>query len=226
MSSVAPNIRKPKASLETLLPAISTLPVRRFSLEEYHYLIETGFLGENDRVELLNGWIVAKMGINPPHASAVSRLSRRLERLFGDAWVVRQQSSISIPSSDSEPEPDIVVVSGPEDAYDARHPYPDDIALLVEVADSSLKEDRGEKLQTYAAANIEVYWILNLQQRRIEVYTNPRGGRRPTYRKKVIYAARGSVTLREKLSYAPSDTVPVAIGSKRLGTIPVDEVLP
>lgn len=212
MSSVAPNIRKPKSSLETLLPAISTLPVRRFSLDEYHYLIETGFLGENDRVELLNGWIVAKMGINPPHASAVSRLSRRLERLFGDAWVVRQQSSISIPSSDSEPEPDIVVVPGPEGAYDARHPYPDDIALLIGVADSSLKEDRGEKLRTYAAANVKVYWILNLQQRRLEVYSKPRGGRKPTYLSEVVCGS--------------NDSVPVFLAGKLLGKIEVQDVLP
>jgi len=195
-----------------LSPAISPLPVRRFSLDEYHHLIEIGFLTENDKVELLNGWIVSKMPINPPHAAAVSRAARRLERVLGGDWIVRQQSSVSIPSSDSEPEPDVVVVPGPENTFDSRHPYPADIAILVEVADSSLREDEGEKKQAYAAAKVAVYWILNLVNRRVEVYTQPRGGKTPTYR--------------SRADYGPGDSVPVIIGGKKLGTIKVSELLP
>jgi hypothetical protein len=195
-----------------LSPAISSLPVRRFSLDEYHHLIEIGFLTEHDKVELLNGWIVSKMPINPPHASAVGRVARRLELVLGHDWLVRQQSSVSIPSSDSEPEPDVVVVPGPEETFDARHPYPADIAILVEVADSSLREDQGEKKQTYAAAKINVYWIINLVDRRVEVYSQPRGGKNPTYRTRADYAA--------------GQSVPVTIGGKKLGTVKVNDLLP
>jgi Uma2 family endonuclease len=211
MSSAARVTRPPRQSAP-LSPAIPTLPVRRYTLEEYHHLIETGFFREDDRVELLNGWIVAKMGIDPPHASAVTRLSRRLSRLLGEAWIVREQSAISIPTSDSEPEPDVVVAVGPEDSYDSRHPYPIDVALLVEVADTSLTEDRGEKLGTYAAAKIVLYWIVNLKDRLIEAYTQPRGGKNPTYKKRT--------------NYGPRDAVPVIVRGKELGRLPVKELLP
>lgn len=209
MSTAARVTRKPTLSLP---PAVTSLPVRRFTLDEYHHLIATGFFREDDRVELLNGWIVAKMGINPPHASALTRLTRRLRRLFGDNWVVREQSSLTIPSSDSEPEPDVVIAPGPEEAYDTRHPQPKDTVLLVEVAESSLAEDRGEKLRTYAAAKIAVYWIVNLLDRRVEVYTQPKGGKSPAYK--------------QQQNYGPDDAVPVVVNGKELGRIPVKELLP
>jgi Uma2 family endonuclease len=193
-------------------PAVSTLPVRRFTVAEYHKLIEIGMISENDRVELLNGWVVAKMGINPPHASSLTRLSRRLGQLLGNDWIIREQSSLTIPSSDSEPEPDLVVASGPEEEYDDRHPDPKDVVLLAEVADSSLSEDRGEKLQTYARAKIALYWIVNLIDRRVEVYTQPRGAKNPTYK--------------QHTNYGPDDEVPVIIGGKELGRIAVKELLP
>lgn len=211
MSSAARVTKKPKPAAP-LPPAVTPLAVRRFTLAEYHHLIQTGFFREDDRVELLNGWIVAKMGINPPHASALTRTTRRLRRLLGDDWVVREQSSLTIPTSDSEPEPDVVVAPGPEDAYDARHPQPKDTVLLVEVAESSLAEDRGEKLRTYAVAKIAVYWIVNLVDRRVEVYTQPRGGKSPTYK--------------QQTDYGPDDAVPVVVGGKELGRIPVKELLP
>jgi Uma2 family endonuclease len=211
MSSAA-RVTKPPRVAGKLPPAVPTLPVRRYTLDEYHHLIETGFFREDDRIELLNGWIVAKMGINPPHASAVTRLSRRLARLLGEPWLVREQSSITIRPSDSEPEPDITVVPGPEDAYDSHHPYPKEIALLVEVADSSLAEDRGEKLRTYADAHIGVYWIVNLVDRRVEVYTQPRGGKNPGYKRQT--------------NYGPDEAVPVVVAGKPVGRIAVKELLP
>jgi len=195
-----------------LPPAIPPFPVRRFTLDEYHRLIRTGFFREDDRVELLNGWIVAKMGTNPAHASALTRTARRLRRLLGDDWIVREQSSLTIPNSDSEPEPDILVARGPEEAYDARHPQPKDTVLLVEIAESSLAEDRGEKLRTYAAARVGVYWVVNLVDRRVEVYTRPRGGRDPGYR--------------HRQDYGPGEAVPVVVAGRELGRLAVEELLP
>ncbi len=210
--SSAVRVTKPPRPAAPLPPAVPTLPVRRYTLDEYHHLIETGFFREDDRVELLNGWIVAKMGINPPHASAVTRLSRRLRALLGEAWVVREQSSLTIASSASEPEPDIVVAPGPEERYDERHPTPGDTVLLVEVADASLAEDQGEKLRTYSASKVFLYWIVNLKDRRIEVYTEPRDGKSPTYKKRSNYGLRHAV--------------PVVVRGKELGRIPVKELLP
>jgi hypothetical protein len=210
--SFAARVTKPPRSAAPLPPAVPTLPVRRYTLDEYHHLIETGFFREDDRIELLNGWIVAKMGINPPHASALTRLSRRLRTLLGETWVVREQSSLTIASSASEPEPDIVVAPGPEDNYDELHPTPSDTVLLVEVADASLAEDQGEKLRTYAASKVCLYWIVNLKDRRIEVYSEPRGGKNPTYKRRSDYGLR--------------DAVPVVVAGKQLGRIPVKDLLP
>lgn len=186
--------------------------MRRFSLDEYHRMIEIGLLKEDEPYELLDGWITQKMPINPPHSSAVTRLARRLERLFGDRCLVRSQSSVTIPSSDSEPEPDVVVAAGSEEDFDAAHPHPHQIVILAEVSDSSLDRDRGEKLIVYAAAKITEYWIVNLQDRQVEVYTDPKGGKSPTYR--------------TRTDYGPDDAVPVALAGKSLGSIPAHELLP
>ena len=197
---------------KALTPVISELPVRRFTIDEYHQLLDTGVFTSGDPYELLNGVIVAKMPQNSPHASASTRLERRLAKLLPDEWLWRTGKPITIPNSDSEPEPDIAVVAGPESAYDARHPLPRDVAFVVEVSDSSRGRDAGVKLGIYAGAKIAEYWIINVNERRVEVYTQPRGGRTPTYR--------------TRTDYSPDDAVPVVIAGKTLGTIPVRELLP
>ena len=118
------------------------------------------------------------MSINPPHAAALARLTRRFGRMLDEIWVIREQSPVTIPPGNSEPEPDLVVARGPDErSTTTRHPNPRDIALVVEVADSTLPVDRDQKLNAYAAADIPEYWIVNLVDRRVEVYTMPRGGK-------------------------------------------------
>ena len=197
---------------KALTPVISELPVRRFTIDEYHQLLDTGVFTSGDPYELLNGVIVAKMPQNSPHASASTRLERRLAKLLPDEWLWRTGKPITIPNSDSEPEPDIAVVAGPESAYDARHPLPRDVAFVVEVSDSSRGRDAGVKLGIYAGAKIAEYWIINVNERRVEVYTHPRGGRNPTYR--------------TRTDYSPDAAVPVTISGTTLGAIPVRELLP
>ena len=197
---------------KALAPVISDMPIRRFTIDEYHQLLDVGVFHSGDPFELLNGVIVAKMPQNSPHASSSSRLERRLAKLLPDEWLWRAGKPISIPNSDSEPEPDIAVVVGPETAYDGRHPLPRDVAFVVEVSDSSLGRDAGVKLGIYAGAKIAEYWIINVNERRVEVYTQPRGGRNPSYR--------------TRTDYGPDDTVSVTIAGKTLGTIPVGELLP
>lgn len=196
--------------LAPLPPAYPPLPVRRFTVEEYHRLIQTGILKSGEPVELIHGWIVPKMPTNPTHSSIVRRLDKFLQRIFDDASVVGVQQPIT--TTDSEPEPDLTVSRGPERRYFTTHPEPIDIHFVVEVSDTTLAYDQGEKLSLYARAGIELYWIVNIEDRRIEVYSQPRGGRKPTYR--------------SRTDYGPRDSVPVMVGGKKIGTIPVSELLP
>lgn len=145
-------------------------PVRRFTVAEYRSMVESGALEEDDRIELLQGWIVPKMVHNPPHDWTVTHNDRFFTPLIGEEWLVRVQCAID--TADSEPEPDNVIVRAPEDRYLHRHPRGGDIGLLIEVADSSLARDR-DKAEVYAAEGVPVYWIINLNDRQIEVHTEP-----------------------------------------------------
>lgn len=166
------------------LPAIvPPVPVRRFSVAEYQQMIRAGILGKDDAVELLEGWIVPKMARNPEHDAVISILSVEiLGPILPGGWFCRGQSAMS--ATESQPEPDIAVVRGrPRDYFD-RHPGPGDMALVVEVADSSLARDRNLKARIYAAAGVPVYWIVNLTDRRVEVFTEPSGpAAEPSYRR-------------------------------------------
>lgn len=157
------------------------LPLRQFTVAEYHRMIETRVLTEDDPVELLEGWIVQKIPRNPPHDGTVALTNKALSRRLPPGWHVRIQSAIT--TSDSEPEPDLAVARGVEEDYLVRHPGPADLALVVEVADSTLDRDREEKARIYARAGIRAYWIVNLVDRRVEVYTDPSGAvALPAYR--------------------------------------------
>ncbi|HSI35813.1 MAG: Uma2 family endonuclease [Phycisphaerae bacterium] len=185
--------------------------LRRFTVEEYHRMIDAGVFSDDEPVELLEGWIVRKMGNNPPHDVATKLVSQLLEKLLPPGWHSRVQSAIA--TGASEPLPDVAIVKGDIRAYAQRHPGPGDIGLLVEVADSSINRDRKEKLPTYANCAFPTYWIVNIQARAIEVYTEPTG-KNETARYQTI--AR----------YGVNDVVPVILDGVQLGTIRVTDVLP
>ncbi len=157
-------------------------PVRRWTVSEYRRLAETGFLTDDDRVELLEGWIVPKMTHRPPHAWAVSRVERLLKSYLGDRWYIRVQSPID--TADSEPEPDVAVVRGSENDYLHNHPTTGEIALVVEVAETSIIKDR-RKARIYADALIPEYWIINLAEGMVERFTIP-DPKTHTYRQTVV----------------------------------------
>lgn len=138
-------------------------------------MIETGVLTEQDAVELLEGWVVFKTARNPRHDNTLVRLEKVLHRLLGPEWVMRGQSAIT--TDESEPEPDVAVVRGPVEEYDDRHPGPADVALVVEVADTSLTHDRTVKARIYARARLPEYWIVNVKDYVVEVYRDPSGPR-------------------------------------------------
>jgi Uma2 family endonuclease len=150
---------------------LSVAELYRMNVSEYERLVSLGAL-EDPRIELIDGYLVRKMGKNPPHVWSVDATEKVLQSLLPAGWIIRRESPVRIPEFD-EPEPDIAVVKGSREDYKTRHPDPVDIGLLVEVAESSLDRDRGKKLQAYARSGIPVYWIVNLIDERIEIYTDP-----------------------------------------------------
>lgn len=142
----------------------------RYDVETYHRLGAIGILPRN--TELIHGVVVNKMTISPKHSKVVTKLGHILAKAFSEDFVIRQEKPITI--SDSEPEPDISAVEGTYDDFGDKHP--ETAAFVVEVALSSFEDDLY-KAEIYASANISVYWILDLQNNKIEVFQNPVSGK-------------------------------------------------
>lgn len=191
-------------------PDVPPLPVRRFTIEEYRRLAETGVLTENDRVELLEGWVVPKMVKSPLHDAAVSLVQSALTAMLTTGWHVRVQSAVTL--QDSEPEPDLAVVRGSPRDFRDRHPGAGDMALVIEVADSSLERDRY-KGNLYARAAIPGYWIVNLNESRIEAFDGPPHSEEKSEYSRVAY-------------YETSHTIPLLIEDQQIAQIDVADLLP
>jgi Putative restriction endonuclease len=147
------------------------MPTTRISVDEYEQMVDTGILTEYDRVELIRGEIVPKMPIGPKHAASVKRMVRLFSRRLGDTAIVGSQDPIRL--IDSEPEPDITLLRPRPDFYASGHPRPNDILLIIEVADSSLDDDRNIMRPIYAEAGIAEFWIVNIPEEVLEVYRGP-----------------------------------------------------
>ncbi len=145
---------------------------KRFTIEEYHSLTEIGFFKEDDRVELIQGEIIEMAAKGTAHTVCCKKLIRELPRLLAGQATIQCQDPILLPSG-SEPEPDFAMVKNREDDYLASHPTPEDILLVIEIADSSLSYDREVKLPLYAEAGIADFWIVNLLENQLEVYNSP-----------------------------------------------------
>ncbi len=194
------------STITTPQPGIAPL-VYRISVDEYERMVDAGVL-DDPRVELIHGLLVRKMGKKPPHVMATTRLGRLLERIVPQGWYIRKEDPVRIPPS-SEPEPDLALVSGVLEDYGTRHPGPADIALLVEVAETTLDQDRGDKLSAYAAGGIPVYWIVNLVDRRVEVYTQPGPNGYQTHQ-----------------DFSPGQDIAVVVAGVECGRIAVSDILP
>ena len=184
---------------------------RRFSVAEYHRLIELGMLTEDDNIELLEGYLVHKMSRNPPHDAAIQKGMKRWLRVLPAGWDLRVQSAITL--TESEPEPDFTIVRGDENDYLARDPTAADIGLVVEVSDSTLPGDRDDKGRIYARAGIPCYWIVNLVDGQIEVYTSPSG---PVADPKFA----------QRVDHRPGDSVPLILGGTTVVQVAVQDLLP
>jgi Uma2 family endonuclease len=144
----------------------------RFNVADYYRMAETGVLKPDARVELLEGRILDMSPIGPFHGGSVKRLNRLFNKLAGGRWLVSAQDPLHLDEY-SEPQPDIMLLRPSQDDYTSRHPLPEDVFLLIEVADSTLALDREQKLPLYGRASIAEVWILNLVEKTIEMYREP-----------------------------------------------------
>ena len=168
--------------VETPLQAQPTR--RRFTVDEYHVMVKAGILCEHDRVELINGEVIAMTPIGDEHMATVDIGTRFLVTAIGDRGIVRVQGSIRW-DEHNVPQPDFSVLSPRGDFYRSGPAGPEDVLLLIEVSDTSLAYDRNVKLALYARFSIPEVWIANIPSRVIEVYTDPIDGEyttRSTYR--------------------------------------------
>ena len=149
--------------------------------------------------------MVWKMPKSTSHIASTRKCLREITRLLAPGWHVRKEEPVRIPDYD-EPEPDLAVVRGAEDAFDSRLPGPLDVVLIVEVAFRSLKRDRTEKRESYGRAAIPTYWIVNLVDSQIEVYTDP--------------------VLTNRTDYRAGQDIPVIIDGQEIGRIAVADLLP
>jgi Uma2 family endonuclease len=155
--------------------------LRPITVDEYHRMGDAGILGPDERVQLISGRIIAMPPIGPAHAQRVRRIARLLETVFGGRAVVSAQQPITLDAL-SEPEPDIALVRLPEERYEFAHPTSADVLLVIEVADATLRTDRGRKLRAYAQSGVPEYWIVNLIDGTVEAHTDPDGHRYRTKR--------------------------------------------
>lgn len=183
----------------------------RFSVSRYQRMIEEGIFNSKDRVELLEQYIVLKMPHSPPHNGTIDLVNAAIPVRVPSGWLRRVQQAVVL--SDSQPEPDFALVRGTPRSYLSRHPGPGDVGLIVEVADSSLLRDQRDKTRIYARGTIPCYWIVNLVDRRIEVYSQPSG---PT-----AVPAYASFQI-----YQPGNNVPLVLDGNTVGAVPADELLP
>ncbi len=191
--------------------ALPPVQVWRLSVEQYEEMVRAGILSEDDPVELLDGWLVPKMPKKPLHVMATELVRDALVKVIPDGWHVNSQQPLRL--STSEPEPDAMVVRGNRRDYLDRLPGPAEVALVVEVADTSLEQDRVFKKAIYARAAVAVYWIVNLIEQQVEVFASPNAtGAKPEYGQHRVFVLH--------------DEVPVVIAEREIGRTAVRDLLP
>jgi len=160
------------ATPTNLITDMPPQPIRRLSVQEYIDMHRLGILTADDRLQLLEGWLVEKMGKNPPHIRCFDLLFRLLLPIIPPLkWTLHAEAPIRL--GRSVPEPDFSIVRGTLADYAHRLATGDDTALVIEISDATLVKDRTYKVQLYAGADIPLYWLINLAERQIECYTDP-----------------------------------------------------
>lgn len=145
---------------------------RKFTVEQFHKMAESGILNEDDRVELIRGEIIEMAAIGTKHAACVRRLDNVLHQKLGDKVIISVQNPVGLDDS-SEPQPDVVLLKPREDFYASAHPQPKDVFLIIEVADTTIKYDREIKIPLYAEQGIVEVWLVDINSECVEVYREP-----------------------------------------------------
>ncbi len=189
--------------------AAPAVHIKRWTRREYDRMAEVGLLSPDERVELLEGEIIAVTPQQSQHAACIGLIDGALRHAFGPSYWIRIQLPLIV-DPDSEPEPDIAVVAGSPRDY--VHDHPHTAVLVVEAADSTLAKDRTYKTRIYASAGIQEYWIVNLAERCLEVYRDP------------VTSLGQASSYRSSQKLVPSDRIaPVAVAT---ATVAVAELLP
>ncbi len=169
-------------STSTETPVVAGLPpgrrMARLSVEKYEAMVASGAFTRDDRLELIEGMLVEKMTKGRRHSAGSVKVRQAIERVLPAGWHVRAETPVRIAARESMPEPDISVARGDPDDYLKSDPGPADVALVVEISDSTLAADRA-MAATYGGGGIAVYWILNVTDRQLEVYAHPAAGAYP-----------------------------------------------
>ncbi len=219
--SATPTRALPRASESPGQVPIATPPaavfmvdrLHRLTLAQYHAMAEAGILAEGDRVELLGGLLVSKMTKKRPHVIGTDLVQAALIRAIPAGWYVSMQNPVAIAEADSEPEPDIQVVRGSPRDYPDGTILPGHLGLVVEVSDSSVREDQTTKKALYALASIPFFWLINLPANRVEAYADPTGpDPTPDYRR--------------RSDHGPDDAIPLVLDGLEIARIAVRDLLP
>ncbi len=203
--STTPTAREPGG------PDRSGLVPYRLTVHQFEKMIDGGIFRDEDRVELLAGRLIKKMTVNDPHDFAVTELAERLRGVLKPDWITREEKSVVL-GRYWRPQPDISVARGPRDRYRTKAPRASDLGMLVEASDTTYAKDRGAKWTKFAGCRIPTYWIVNIHERRIEVYTSPSG--------------RGNAACyRDRKDYGPDEEVPVIVEGREVGRIKVSDIV-
>ena len=200
----------------SVIPSALALPAAhsfselyRLTVDQYEQMGRAGIFSEDDRVELVEGLLYRKPMKKGPHSIASRETAAALSRLVrSEAYFVTREDPVRIPGRSGMPEPDISVVRGRSRDY-IEQPDAGDVPLIVEVSDKTLAFDRTDKLGSYAGGGIPVYWIVNLVDRQVEVYSNP-----------------APIGYHSSQVFTPGQEVPVVIDGFEVGRIPVSDILP
>jgi len=180
----------------------------RLTVVQFDKLVDAGVIAEDDRVELIEGLLGTKMGKKPPHVQAGVHGLGLLSRVVPPTWHVRREDPI-VTSAWGKPEPDLAVVRGRDEDYDDRDVTAADVALVVEIADSSLPIDRSDMALVYSSSGIPVYWIVNLVDGQVEVYSDP-----------------GPAGYQSSQVMRPGQDIPVVVDGIEVGRIAATDLLP
>ncbi|APW62014.1 Uma2 family endonuclease [Paludisphaera borealis] len=199
----------PATPLPVAISPLLTSRLSRLTVSQYDRMIENGTISQSEDLELIDGLLVTKMSRNRPHVQAGKLGLAALMRIVPPGWHVAKEDPI-VASDWSKPEPDLALVRGRVVDYATRDVTASDVGLVIEIAASSLAVDRDVMGRLYASGGIPVYWIVNLIDGLVEVYSDPD-------------PAHG---YRSRLDFRRGDSIPVAVDGRDLGRVTVDDLLP